>query len=173
MKIEKSLNAARDKYSPKGSTVVEDLLRSLDFSPEDVVRSAALQPRLFMQAAEYRMGTYRNRTTAKMQRDVTRAEQSRIFREAAREAGEKTTEAGVEAALLLDPKVIAVEADYAAADEAQEFAWLLVEAYRQRRDCLRIASDLVGAEFAMQRAVSAGAEKIAAVKDKLHKKWPR
>lgn len=177
-RVEKILTRARDQHpvgpsvGPSGGPSAESLLKHLDFSPEDVVRSASLQPRLFMQAAEYRMEKFRARTTAKMHRDVVKAEQSLQLREEARNAGEKITEAIVEASLLKVPEVLEAEAEYAAADEAQEFAWLLVEAYRQRRDCLRIVSDLVGAEFAMQKAAAAGAEKIASVKDKLRKKWP-
>jgi hypothetical protein len=153
-------------------SLVERLLKALDFSPENVVQSASEQPRLFMQAAEYRMEKYRARVAAKMHRDAVSAAISLSIREDARQVGERTTEAQLEAMLLTNVKVSHVEQEYATADAEQEHAWLLMEAYRQRRDCLKIVADLVGTEIAMQKAVAMGAEKMTSVRSKLRDKWP-
>lgn len=160
------------KQIPSESSLVGRLLKALDFSPENIVQSASEQPRLFMQAAEYRMEKYRARITAKMHRDAVSAAMSLGMREDARTAGTRITEGQLDAMLLTNIQISRVEREYAEADAEQEYAWLLIEAYRQRRDCLKIVADLVGTEIAMQKAVAAGAEKIASVRDNLRKKWP-
>lgn len=151
---------------------IPKLLKALDFTPETIAQAATEQPGLFMVAAEYRVDKLRARATAAVAHERIRAEQSLKLRAEARESGEKLTEAGIQDHLAVNRYAQEAAGSLAAAEESEEFAKLLLEAYRMRRDCLRVVAELVGVEVAMQKAVEAGAQQLAKLRPKLQEKWP-
>ena len=151
---------------------VERLLKKLDFSPEGVVDAAAEQPRLFIQAGEYRIAMFRRKLEASARYDLERSKHSLSIREESRESGEKITEAGITDRLNTNPQVITASKDLTDAEEGEEAGRLLLEAFRVRRDCLRIVAELVGSELSLQKALSMGTTKLEGVRKKLRNRWP-
>ena len=149
-----------------------ELLRALDFSEEEVVDASKQQPVLFMEAARYRAQTMRRRMEAEAALSVLRAGRASRFRADKREIGDKVTEGQVSEKLNLDRKVIAGAARLATAQVEEEYAKLLMEGYRMRRDALKITADVIGAEVYISKMNSGETTELAKIKSKLMSKYP-
>jgi aspartate/glutamate racemase len=148
------------------------LLKKLDFLEEEIRSAAAEQPGLFEKAARYRVDLMREKVRAKMLLQKAEAELSQKLREVARETGEKVTENSLSEQVCLDSKVTRLQEAYDRAVEAEEYAILLLEAFRMRRDSLRVISSLVGTELAMKSLTSDYQEQMSEVKKKLRARYP-
>jgi hypothetical protein len=114
----------------------------------------------------------RKRTQAKMQLEAMQAELDAKMRKEARTNGEKITEKEIERNLTLDKSLRGACEGYAQAEEGEEFAKLLVEAFRMRRDCLKIVGDLTRDELSLQRAVEEGRAALKSTRDKAKERFP-
>jgi ABC-type Fe3+-hydroxamate transport system substrate-binding protein len=152
---------------------IDAILDSLDFSgTDDVVEALAITPRLFMNAADYRIACLRNRNQAEMNADLIEAQRGVDLRKEAAEAGEKLTEKSLEQTLTLDPDVVkGIQAKFAAVEE-DEYSKLVVEAFRMRRDCLESIGRIAGTEMSYQKALESNQQKLAATREKLKQKYP-
>lgn len=168
MKPAKSPKPATDPIAAE----VSHLLSNLDFTPEDVVMAAATTPRLFIRAGEYRIDRLRERNQAKMVMEQIEADRSLTLRKEAAAAGEKLTEKNLEAQVTLDVEVVQAQQRYFAADEHDEYAKLVVEAFRMRRDCLEIIGRITGTEISYQKALEANAGKLEDTRRQLRNKFP-
>ena len=153
-------------------TNVEDLLNRIDFSPENVVDAAAQNPGMFVEAIRYRVETMGARNAAKMSWERVQAEHELLIRKTAKDLGEKMTEGAIESLLLVDEDVTEARHAFDAADESDEFAKLLVEAFRMRRDSLQVVGNLMRSELSLQSAVEAGAGKLAETRRRLKDRFP-
>lgn len=160
----------RQVRSPEG-TLFQDLLIGLAFAPEGVVMAATEQPKLFLAAAEYRMSRYRERSQFEMALKKAEAEYSIELRHNAKASGERVTEGHIAEQVLVNKLLASRRETLAEVEEREEFAKLLLEAYRMRRECLRIVSDLVGAEIAMTKAVAAGSERAQELRRTIASKY--
>lgn len=151
---------------------LEDLLARLDFSPEAVVTAAAEQPILFLKAARYRVTRMRNRLQAAMQCEEVRADKAMALRSNARSSGERITEGAIAELLTVSPAVKNAQDVANTATEEEEFAKLLLEAFRHRRDCLKVIGDLTGAERAVRMLHEASTEKLQQSRRALEGKYP-
>jgi len=151
---------------------IQSLLTKIDFSPENVVSAAAENPILFVQAIQFRLSCLQKYNVAKMNWERTRADAELRLRQNARESGEKITEKNIEALLLQDEDVIASRIEFARADEMDEYSKLVVEAFRMRRDCLKIVGEMTRDELSLQKAIEIDSEKLAAVRQKLRERFP-
>jgi hypothetical protein len=161
--------------APKPKETTDDiqrLLAQIDFSADNVVNAAAANPTLFVRAIEYRLQCLQRRNAAKLAWECAQADAELKLRQNARENGEKITERNIEALLLQDDRVTAVGIAYTNTDEMDEYSKLVVEAFRMRRDCLRIVGDMTRDEMSLQRAVEANAEKLSATRQQLRAKFP-
>ncbi len=147
------------------------MLANIDFSPENVVATAAAQARLFLEAADYRMDCYRKRQMAETRLERQRVQEAQELRQKAKEIGEKTTEANVAEMVSYNPEIRQLQDTLFMAEESEEASKLLLEAYRMRRDCLRVVAELVSSELAMGKVVAAEREKMTNVKRRLAEKY--
>ena len=173
MKINKRPSNPPPEETPAGRPIsISLLLQSIDFSTDNVVEAAAKNPGLFVQAIEFRFQCLRKRNAAKMAWEKQMAQADLNIRKAARESGEKITERYIEEQVLLDSGVSFLAEQFSAADEMDEYSKLLVEAFRMRRDCLKIVGDLTRDELSLARAAEAGTERLEATRKKLREKFP-
>jgi len=153
-------------------TSITALLAKIDFSPDRVVDAAAENAVLFVEAIHYRLECLEDSTNTKMEWEKARAERSLEIRKEASDNGVKTTEAGVEALLLVDKRVSKLAQDRAKAEIQDEYSKLVVEAFRMRRDCLKIVGEMTRDEISLQRSAEAGAEKAAELRRRMKEKFP-
>lgn len=151
---------------------VKHLLASLDFSPEDVVRAASSNPRLFITAGEYRIACLRRKSAADMNVDRIAAMTELEIRNLANERQEKVTENHVKALLQIDDVLTDAKKELAEADANDEWAKLLVEAYRMRRDVIEVIGRLTGNEMAYSKALEQQAETMEVRRRQLQNKYP-
>lgn len=151
---------------------VLQLVNRLDFEPTQVVDAAAENPSLFLRAANIRIEQMRKRNQAKAAREERRAEVALHLRQDARETGERITESAIEQMLLVNPTIKPLSEALERAEEAEEYAKLLVEAFRMRRDCLKIISETAREEYNLQRAAEHGALKMREQRELLKKRYP-
>jgi hypothetical protein len=156
----------------RNSESVDELLANLEFSPESVVTAACEQPKFFVQAVEYRMLTYGAATRARMAFDSGEAARALDLRHQARISGDKMTEGNLKELLLTDEAVMELDRLQHAAEEEEEWAKLLVEAFRMRRDCLKIVGELVGQEQATRQYYENSADKMTRAREDLKRKYP-
>lgn len=128
------------------SVDIQELIDNLDFQDEQIIASARMQPTLFLKATRFRIQKMRELAAAEANDKLVRSQKSLALRQKYRNSSERMTEAAI--AAMVSKKSEVQEADRALADaeQAEEFAKLLLEAYRQRRDVLEVISRVVGAE---------------------------
>lgn len=151
---------------------VEKLLSELDFSPESVIHTATRSARLFMDAAEYRIQCLRERNRTDRVADQTRADKALKLRGQAQALGEKLTEEGLKQMLLIEPSIIKAVEARDTAEEMDEWAKLLLEAFRMRDHDLEIIGRITGSEIAYSKALEAQAENQNTIRKNLKKKYP-
>jgi hypothetical protein len=159
-----------EETSPTGD--ISELLTQIDFSTDNVVAAAAGNPRLFVRAVDFRVQAMRKRSAVKMAWEKAQAEADLDIRANARQSGEKITERYIEEQVLLDPTVSRLAKAFSQADELEEYSKLIVEAFRMRRDCLRIVGDLAREELSLAGAVEAGTERLGALRQKARERFP-
>jgi len=153
--------------------LIQELLDKIDFSSDNVVGASAETPRLFIKAGEYRIQCLRERNRAKMEHERIQADRGLVLRDEAIRNGDKMTEGKLEALLLMDKRVSTTLEDLNTADENDEFAKLLVEAFRMRRDVLEIIGRISGAEMAYQKAIEMETNRLVETRQKLKDKYPK
>ena len=144
----------------------------MEFLPEDILNAAAEQPRLFMDAVEYRVQRMDRRIQAEAAMKHMQAEQSLEIREEQAASADRITENKITAMLATDVDLQQTVQAFNQEERGEEYAKLLLEAYRMRRDCLRIIGELSGREFALNHIAEEGANKVKALKSTLKKKYP-
>jgi predicted O-linked N-acetylglucosamine transferase (SPINDLY family) len=132
---------------------LEKLLEKLAYTVETVQEAAVEQAVSFEAAANYRVDHMRRRMALEMELERLRAEIELAIRKQAAEIGEKPTEGAIKARLAVHKLIQRAENDLRAAEAMEEYAKLLLEAYRHRRDSLEVVGQLSGAERAMARIV--------------------
>lgn len=153
------------------STDLESLLKGLDFTADNVVDAATRNAVMFMRAVEYRIRCMHGRVEAKMRLESSCAAMDAELRKEARDLGEKITEKGIEQRLTLDKLISERKDKFSEAEELEEYAKLLVEAYRMRRDCLKIVGDLTRDELSLQRSVEVGKDAMREARGKMGKRY--
>ncbi len=165
-------NAGAPKPQPAKRRTVAELLGKIDFSPDNVIEAAAVNSVLFVDAIDYRRECLSKRNAAKMVMEQIQAGKDLNMRREARALGDKITERHIETSLLLDPDVADAMRLYDEAEELDEYSKLVVEAFRMRRDCLKIVGELMRGELSAQAAVEAGMEKMESSRRKLRERFP-
>lgn len=121
---------------------LHDLIDTLDFSDEDIESAATQQPGLFLEAARFRVQKMRQRAQAEFRLDLAAANRAVQLREIKSEDGKKVfTEPAIKERVMKTKKVRIIRRKMERAFEAEEFGKLLVEAFRQRKDAIKIVMD--------------------------------
>lgn len=150
---------------------LQSLLDSLDLTPETVLKAAGEQPVLFMEAARYRVGCMEKRIRTKAVLETGRAECALRIRRQAEQDGERTTEGKIGNQIDVDFATNTLRAHYETAEVEDEFSKLLLEAFRVRRDCIRVISDLTGAERAIESLRTKETVELDKAKQKVREKF--
>jgi hypothetical protein len=151
---------------------VAALLAKIDFSPDNVVHAASVNSSLFVEAITYRLSCLEQKSAAKMAWEKGRAEKELKIRQTAREDGTKITEGNIDAMLLVDPGVSALTEKLSRKEVLDAYSQLVVEAFRMRRDCLRIVEGMTRDEYSMGRVAEAASEKTREIRNKMKDKFP-
>ena len=128
----------------------------LAYTVETVLSAAVEQAVLFGAAANYRVVKMRARAAAEIELERIRADVELTIRKQARDTDEKVTEGHIKALLTANKTVQYQQNRVAEAEAEDEYAKLLLEAYRHRRDSLEVVGQQSGAERAMSRMVEEG-----------------
>jgi hypothetical protein len=170
------------KTKPSGSTSqpsqhksvdVIELLNNVEFTPDNVVDAAAVNPVLFVRAISYRLECMQKKSRLEMDHKRICAEVELKTRHKASENGEKITENHIKSILTLDKTVSAAASALETAETFDEYSKLIVEVFRMRRDCLRIVSDMTRQELSLSgRAFDSETESMRATREKLHDRFP-
>lgn len=164
-------NKRTSKFLIPPTQPVVALIEALDFAPEDVVEAAVKQPSLFLDAADYRVEAMRRRINAESAYEVAKASQAHELRTDAKETGEKITENSISEALLCNTKLQEFSVALSRSQESEEFAKLLLEAFRMRRDAIRVLADLSGQVMSAERAKELGMQEMQAVRERLKERY--
>jgi len=164
--------ALEDEDEAPPPSPVLALLDKLAFSADDVIDASEKTPLLYREAIDLRYRTMEARSDAKRAWETLQAQRNLELRQEARANGDKITEDGVKAMLLLDPEIAPAAEVRDRTENADEYLKLVVKAFEMRRDCLEIVGFLVRGEMSVQKAVEANAGKIMATREKLRNKYP-
>lgn len=134
-----------------GEVSIEQLLEHIDFIDEEVELAARGLPKLFMEGARYRVRVLRKRQAAEQKRDTVKVDAAIEVRHTAQEKGYKVTEAGIKELVESTPSVREAIAEVVHLQALEEFAKLLLEAYRYKNRSIQVVANLTGAERAMER----------------------
>jgi hypothetical protein len=154
---------------------LQALLKKLDFADDNVEQASLEQAKLFVGVSSIRIQKMRARQKYASMVEVKKAALGLRFRKEAREEGEKLTEAHISARMARDKKLRALEDRLAQAEAEEEFAKLLVEAFRMRRDALRIIGDHRNNEaLALRSGIGRTKlmEDVTNARERLRKKYP-
>jgi hypothetical protein len=158
---------------PANDSNLDFLLQQLDFAPENVVQAAATQPRLFLQAADFRIQCMRKAVAAKHKFEMVRAERELSIRKSARDLGDKMTEGHINATLTVDPKVVEAQEHLNQMDVEEAYGKLMLAGYYQRNDVVDVIARLTGAERAMEKIVENQKASLQDTKRKLDERYGR
>lgn len=147
------------------------LLKQLDFSDEEVVYASKSQPKLFVEAIRFRVQMMRDRTEIESQLSLAKSKKSAKFRALLKERGERATEGQVQERMGADPEIVSLTAQLNSAEQAEEYAKLLLEAFRMRRDALKVVADVIGAELFISKR-EFGTTELQKMKRSLEAKYP-
>lgn len=151
---------------------LSSLLDSLDFTDEQIVDASKVQPLLFMEAARYRAKAMRKRSRLEAALSVARAERAGKFRSSKKEVGDRVTEGQVQERLNKDPTIASLQASVDEAEVEEEYAKLLLEGFRMRRDALKVVADVIGAEIYVSKISSGQMTELRKIKRRLEDKYP-
>jgi hypothetical protein len=152
-------------------TTWEGLVKRLAFSNETILQDTASQPGLFIKAAEYRITCLRRLLRTKVQADAAEAQAGFRARGLLESRGEKTTEKRVQELVCTDQDYMDEQEARQQATIEEEASKLLVEAYRHRRDCLKLVVEMVSSEVSLQTAVETGQAKLERARKNIKEKY--
>lgn len=115
------------------------LIAALAILDENILAEAARMAKLFGKAAEYRVEKMRVRMQADAALEICDAKLSLMYR--ARGSGKGRTEAFFKARITLHPRHRRLAKAKETATQREELAKLILDAYRMRRDAIKIIAD--------------------------------
>jgi len=138
---------------------VKSLIEQLDFSEENIMVANREQPSLFLEASRYRVKKMRSRIQAEAVLESEKANAALFLRKKKIGRDSGITEGYIRDKVAVHPKVEEARTKFDNCQVHEEWAKLLLEAYRQRRDAIRTLAELLGAEAnAQARAARKDAE---------------
>jgi len=122
------------------------LIKRLALVDENVLVEAAQQPLRFVDAARYRVAAMKNRAQVTAELGYLKSRLAMAIRAKGNEAGERVTDKACAERVEKHRLVRALSAKLDRALELEEFARLIMEAYRMRRDAIRVIAETQIAE---------------------------
>lgn len=118
---------------------IEGLISSLQIIDENVCVEAIKQPLLFVDASRYRVARMRERSKAEAELDEITSRLGLLYRSRAKDG--KPTNDHIKALVQKSPRWKTARDRVHRAEEKEEFAKLLLEAFRSRQQALKIIAD--------------------------------
>jgi len=164
----------RNTYSAiiEGPVNLRYVLDSLDFSDEDVVEAAKKQPKLFLEAARFRVRKMRERVGAEAKYKTLQASKGAKYRKSLAESGARVTEGQISERVTANAEVKRALEGFQEAQEVEEFSKLLLEAYRMRRDSAKVVAELLGAEIYISKLGFGQSTEMDKMRKRLEDKYP-
>ena len=134
-----------------GELSVQQVIDAVTFEDEEVEHAARTLPKLMLEAVKLRVRAMRRRMQNGQQLDVARVEAAHAVRAAAKESGDKVTEAAIKELAEMDPDVKKLQSDMLKYIELEELYKLLLECYRYKKAAIGVVADMTNAEAAMTR----------------------
>lgn len=122
-------------------TASEVLIERLGIVEENILQEAALQPQRFVDAAKYRVAKMRKVSAASAAVDYKKSKLALQIRANKDAEGTKPTEGYIRERIEASQHIVALRVELEKAYAEEEFAKLLLEAYRMRRDAIRVMAD--------------------------------
>lgn len=119
----------------------KDLLGQLPVLDENILAEAVRQPLLFVEAARYRVQKMRKRALAGAKLEAERARIALKIRNKKNAQGDKMTEGALKERLETSPLIQNLRRASDAAYEEEEWAKLILEAYRQRNSAIKVVAE--------------------------------
>lgn len=138
---------------------VSELIRLLPIVSENVMEEAARQPQLFVHVARYRVGRMRRLSQLRARMEYLSSRIAQATRGRVKERGGRITEAQIKERVRIDRRMRRLQSRLDLIEAQDEFAKLLLEAFRMRRDALRIIGE---GQIAEGRRESGEVERIEA-----------
>jgi hypothetical protein len=156
---------------------LKGLMDKLDFSEEAVIQANREQPGLFLEASRYRVKKMRSRIQSESNLKAEQANASMFLRlkKKSAEKGSSFTEGYIRDKVTVHPRVIEAQQVEDNAQVYEEWAKLLLEAYRQRGHAIKTLAEILGAEANAQARLARkefeveGFEKL---KNAVRKRYP-
>ncbi len=154
-----------------GELDLRTLLGRLEFSEENLEQAVLEQAKLFMVAANYRVLKMRQRQQVEGQLKQQTAALALQYRKKARTKNGKRqlTEGYLSDLLAWSPRLGGLKEKTQRAEQLEEYAKLLLEAFRQRRDALKILATFAYLEDSV-RLKQAGMDRIRATREELRER---
>ena len=135
----------------EGNLSIDQILELIDFEDEEVEHAARTLPKLFLEAARYRIRVLRKRQDMEQKLDAAKVDAAIYARTEAADSGTKITEGMVKEAVDSNDEVRAQSAAVAKYRSLEEFAKLVVECFRYKKSAIQVVASLAGAEAAVER----------------------
>ena len=132
----------------------KELIEALDVDEMDVITAAKNQAVLYLRAARYRVKKMRARVKAKSFLEAIEAEKALLIRNRDTEKKAKKTESNIKQLVLRHPEVQKAIKALSQAEEEEELAKRLLDAYDHRGKAIRIVADLMGYEVSVEKRMS-------------------
>lgn len=146
-------NLTMTKKALIGQVELEDLLDRLYFPEEEIQQAVLEQAKLFLAAADYRVKKMKSRQDSGYALDRLRASYSIRIRKkyAAADTGKRNvTEGHIKEILEGVDEIRTAQEALGTAEALEEWSKLVLEAYRQRRDVLKILAQFAFVEDNMR-----------------------
>jgi len=125
------------------------LIKNLEFAEEEVASAATSQAKFFIEASRYSVSKMRELMRADAALTEARAECAiEIRNQGVQPNGKPVTDSYIAEQIDLNPDVAKAKAEADMARAANEFARLLLEAYRMRSSAIKVLAEILGAEAA-------------------------
>lgn len=133
-----------------GQVELEDLLDRLYFPEEEIQQAVLEQAKLFLAAADYRVKKMKARQDAGYALERLRASYSLRIRKKYAAADSRVTEGNIKEMLEGVQEIKSAQESMGTAEALEEWSKLVLEAYRQRRDVLKILAQFAFVEDNMR-----------------------
>ena len=124
----------------------DTLIKRLPLVDENILAEAALQPLRFVDSARFRVVAMKQRAQAAAELEYKRSRLGQIIRARGAEAGERITDKSCNERVEQHSQIREMRDKLDRALEVEEFARLIMEAYRMRRDAIRVIAETQIAE---------------------------
>lgn len=159
---------------------IENLLRELDFTQENLAQAALSQGRLFAQAARYYVQRMRARMAAETVYDEGKASVGQFHRKQEFDKrlklgskGKEMTESQLKELVYLDKSIKELKSRQDRAESHEEFAKQLLEAFRWRGTAVKILAGVLVDEARSEVRVKGHEQAKEDLMDKYHRAYPK